>query len=109
MPFYSYATAISTTLPQQFYSRLQRFFHVVHSGLNVGVGQLTKPRNYICFSSSIVTRINLCRDTSTHLLQHSVEFYAFLCDIYNHGIYYEIGGHVVTLFSLHCITRRILN
>jgi len=55
--------ATSTVLPQQFDSRLQRFFHVVHPRLNVGVGQLTKPRNYFSFSSSIVTRINLCRYT----------------------------------------------
>ena len=98
-------------LPEQFDSRLERFLHVVHSLVNVSVGQLTKPRNNFRFRIRIVTRINLRKyiDATTSAF-YTLAFRAFVVNsLYLWWVHYKTGGitlYAVTSFSYSAVSHR---
>jgi len=62
-----------STLPEQLDAGLKRLLDVVHSGLDVRVGQLAKPRNHLSLGVSVVTRVDLHRQEISYVLQPAVD------------------------------------
>jgi len=62
-----------STLPEQLDAGLERLLDVVHSGLDVRVGQLAKPRNHLGLCVSVVTRVDLHRQEIRYVLQPVVD------------------------------------